>query len=435
MLKLIFLLAFSFYCQVDGSSETSVRLEPFTLNLNSKSKPETGDYLVLLRKLTGTHLEKKIKTEITVETLGDDSIEFSHVELLMKALTLDKDIGGRRALRRELETSATYISKATFEGSAFFSTDNIPDESVLYDVQLQAFSGAAKKDLLNDIQAVSDEPFLANARDLSVTFGVVPSGHSPKQDITDEGEKSSRSSLFPMIIGVGAGIFLLAVGTILWQFRQRTPSYLTKPAEEPRKESEKDFGELEINSTRSPSPPPSISSMDSSKFTYNEAGGTFKSAKSSSKGSRSCNNTIDLNMNVDAWQNAQEASENLTFAVEDISVIQKHSPQKTVVMKKESRTAEGNRHKMLPENSTASTQDTSYLSRDSVAMLDTKGKFEKHSVKYQGRLSRPAGVGCRQTNLFEESICEDEIGVETSDSDVISDLKNLSVQINHHRAV
>mmetsp|Transcript_24903 Transcript_24903/g.72945 ORF Transcript_24903/g.72945 Transcript_24903/m.72945 type:complete len:255 (-) Transcript_24903:6-770(-) len=252
MLKLIFLLALSLQWIVDGSNENSIRLEPFTLNVKSKSKPETGNYLALIRKLTRTHLERKIKKEIVVETLGNGPIgEFCLVELLMKALTLDKDTEGRSELRREFDESVTYISRVTFEGLASFGTDYSLDESILYDIQLQAFSGAAKKRLLNKIQTASDEPFLADARDLTVTFGIIPSSHSLEPEIADAGEKGSGSpeitdareedtggtSSFSVIIGAGAGIFLLVVETILWCYRRRTQSDATAPAYEPRRES------------------------------------------------------------------------------------------------------------------------------------------------------------------------------------------------------
>lgn len=451
MLRLIVLVTAALGGWHVGAEDAAVRLEPFTLNLRSSSKPETGDYLVLLRKLTTTHLERKMIDEIDVVD--------NHVELLMKALTLDKDVGGggNRRVRRELdEEESYYVSKATFEGSAFFATDGfIPDASILYDIQLQAFSGSSKKELMNELQSLSDEPFLANAQELSVTFGAV-SGHSLDPESANSADASTEgsSSLLPVIIGVGAGAVLLIGLVMFWYFKHRTPSYLKEPRRDSGGKSETDFGKLETNPTGSPSPPPSISSMDSSKFTYNEAGaslagGTYKSAKSkSSKGStKSCNNTIDLNMNVDAWQNAQgDTDENLTFAMEDVSVIQKQSPEKSMVLQQggsqiESGAIEIVPRKLLAETSTAMTEDTSYLSEDRLSKRDHKSKYQQHhSAKYQGgaRLSRQPGPGRSSGSMFHDECVsgEGELGVSmaTNDSDVINDLKNLSVQINRHRS-
>ena len=399
----------------DGADEAAVRLFPFTVQLRSKSKPEKGNYLVRLRNILEGHLRQNTIELLPSGTYGEGFID---VELFLAHFTLNEDDDVKnRNLRRDSQASTEYVLTAHFEGLVHFQSHAIPDEDVMYDIQLQAFSGNLRIDLLNEIQS-SGDAFFAAAHELQTFFGAI-------QAARPTGKENGLGSLplLPMAIGVVVGIILIAIGSYAFYLRKRDgPTNLLREPQETRSKTQHHHGNLEISSTRSLSPLRSIRSTDSSKFTYNEAATAFKSG--SGKSTISGDSTINFSMNVDAWKNAgKTANHEVPFSGDDISIIHRNSPKKPVVLQStDGRRMKEQRQLFHVEVSAgvSETEGPSSLSKESLSNFSNSTKSKRNSVKYHANAGKPiAATSCRRLSQREGG--------------VINDLKNLSLQINEYR--
>ena len=136
---------------INEESINNVKLAPFSIELRSKKKSVTGNYLAELEQTTLNHLNDFFRGE-----LMDSSGEFyNFVNASLKVTAFSSEVeAGKRSLRRDLQSN--FIASVSYVGFLQFSGDSVPEEEFIRDLQLQAFIGQAKLYFLNQLEPSSD---------------------------------------------------------------------------------------------------------------------------------------------------------------------------------------------------------------------------------------------------------------------------------------
>lgn len=401
-----------------GAHAHRVDLVPFSLKLLSGSRSNTRDFLLELRTTTSDFVESYFYSIFT-DSLNDEAYHFDEVVLAVKSVSMHEDDQG-----------PAYSSTVVFEGAVYFTDSKIPGQKHMDNHLAEAFDGDTKKSLLYQLQLSSDA-FLAGIEDIDFSYFKIEA----IEESNDNGEnKTSNTLLIIASVCFSIGLAIAAVGT-LWHIRKKE----NKVSDPKVGINQKRFPGIQPSSTCSPSLAPSLASMQSSKFTFDPRSQS-SNTQTKSGGSRCSTLQLDANetFNVEAWQNSKGDAAKFTPFGADISVIEASgdSPDITLNIPKQSRVDEDSLEccevpvLSFLDNSAVESSGapaSTLLSRDNVSKIGKhrllSGQLATYHRKDRASESKGASVAS-----------EDDSSILSDGSDVIMDLKNLSVQIQHHRS-
>lgn len=339
-----------------------------------------------------------------------DSTYFQHLDLSVKQF----DVGGRRL--------SEYSMAILYHGVSFYSSPDVPDKELVREIVSESFMADARKEFINSLVA-SNDGFLANLQYMVITINdkVVANEdfahHVSSSNGGGESESSTSWVLVAAVAGSALGV-LVAIAILFYIWRlNRSKNFL----ELPERYCSQEELDLEMKSTQSPSPEKSLISQESSKFTYNPRGRSEDSTLPSQFSELQVDSTQTVN--VEAWQkNAISPITPAPFGA-DISAIEDEVQKDDLSMVEECPSSQ--ERSSSAESSNASCFN--YLSKNSLMNL---ANLERSSAEPPKRVT-PRNMYSMSTD---DSNVLSEISLHDDNSDVISDLKNLSVQFQQHRA-
>lgn len=366
---------------------------------------------------TRSHLNKHF-TKYFEEEEGHDADYFQHLDLSVKQF----DVGGTR---RRL--SSEYSMAILYHGVSFYNSSPVPDKEVVYEIVSESFMGDSRKEFV-DAFLDSKDSFLANLQYMVIMINdkVVANEDFAHHVASSNGEETSSSGTSWVLVAAVAGSALgvlvaIAILFYIWRLK-RSESFL----ELPEKYCTQEELDLELKSTQSPSPEKSLISQESSKFTYNPSGGLSSGmSKDSTLPSNFSTGGLQVDstqpVDVEAWQKNSISPITPAPFGHDISAIE-DEVQRDLSMVEE---CPSSQERSSAESSSASAFN--YLSKNSLMSL---ANIERGSTEPPKRVS-PKNMYSMSTD---DSNVMSEISLNDDGSDVISDLKNLSVQFQQHRA-
>mmetsp|Transcript_14733 Transcript_14733/g.23035 ORF Transcript_14733/g.23035 Transcript_14733/m.23035 type:complete len:432 (-) Transcript_14733:269-1564(-) len=408
----------------NGVCSSKVPLAPVSFQFESLSDSDASNFLNAIRQETEDHLNDYFE-EYFLDILNGEF--FSHVSL---------SLAGYEKYEKFEPTGEiyNYVARVEFTGDADFNDVPVPHEDFLNDVLVKAFLGDNRIAFWDELKE-SMNPLLEDITYMNVR---VDEDVISEEDLQDSNEPTENIPVFYFAIA-GAGGVLVAFIAVYFCYCRSSRRSSDKAADKNGNiQAEKQRGrpektrklltsgaqveqpDLELASTRSPSPIRSLGSQDSSKFTYNP-----KSRESDNE-SHSFTKQVDVNarsIDVSAWQKSALVSPiTPTFQPsfgQDISAIEvSGSPDKSRL-------------------NVASFQDQDSTEQDILDVKDSKSSkahAPKEKVKQlSGQPSSRYGFG--QRSLEDSTSAEYNDSLVSDGSDVIKDLKNLSVQIRAHRTL
>ena len=218
-------------------------------------------------------------------------ITLIHLDLSVKQF----DVGGERHL-------AEYSMAILYHGVAYFKSAP-PDKPLAYEIVAEAFQGDLREQFVTALLE-SNSPFLAQLQYIVVTINdwVVANDDLSHRVSTSQDSSSSSTSWLLVLAVAGAAIGVLVAIAILiyiWHLN-RSENFLELPEKYGAKDEFHDELDLEMKSTKSPSPEKSIISQESSKFTYNPRGFSENSTLPSQFSGLEVDSSQPIN--VEAWQ-------------------------------------------------------------------------------------------------------------------------------------
>ena len=377
------------------------------LELHSKSSSEARLLLSDLVTRTSTFLDKELQKYFS-ESTSISGEYYSHTVL------------GVVDFKIEQTGDVLYSAIIDFEGSSFFTTVPLPGAGFIVNLFKDAFQGDSRLDYVRDLQS-SDIPFLRDVSFVVVELNnqVIASEDmttdNTNKDSTGSGTLSTESMALIVARSSAAALALCLVAFAFFYCKR------SKKASKLRVktiQSNQGTSEDPESPVHSPSPVHSICSQESSKFTYNprsiytstsSISALTMETKTISSHFSSLNVDIDNGIDMGEWTRQTTISP-MTPAPfgHDISAIEPSGKDLSLVM-------EG-----TDEDYTPASQKSSRASLTKSALRDLDEKI--------------MNVDWNHRNCFNDSYQSEGEGYEVSDhSDVISDLNNLSLQIDKHR--
>mmetsp|Transcript_7121 Transcript_7121/g.10199 ORF Transcript_7121/g.10199 Transcript_7121/m.10199 type:complete len:431 (-) Transcript_7121:154-1446(-) len=405
---------------LNGVCSSKVPLAPVSFQFESLSDSDASNFLNAIRQETEDHINNHFQ-EYFSDILNGGF--FSHASL---------SLAGYEKYEKFEETGEiyNYVARVEFTGDADFNDVPVPHENFLNDILVKAFLGDNRIAFWDELKA-SMNPLLADITYMNVR---VDEDVISEEDLQDSNEPSdfNITVLYVAIAGI-VGVLVAFVAAYFCYCRSSRRSSDKAADNNGNIQAEKQRGrlekthklttsnarveqpDLELASTRSPSPIRSLGSQDSSKFTYNPK------SRDSDNESHSFTKQVDVNarsIDVSAWQKSALVSPiTPTFQPsfgQDISAIEiSGSPDKSRLH-------------------VTSFQDQDIL--DIKESKPSKAYAPKEKVKQlPGQPSSRYGFG--QRSLEDSTSAEYNDSLVSDGSDVIKDLKNLSVQIRAHRTL
>lgn len=239
----------------------------------------------------------------------------------------------------------------------------VPDETELRNIQLQAFVGQAKLDFLNRLQLSATDDLLSSATYAKITF------------ISNIPSANDKSKMNTILIACSSVFLAVALTFAAWSYynikvkakniggKSKTQSW--------RKSKLRKIPDLELAQTESLSP-----SNPGTFPTFFDGAASINTFLKNDGKSIVTTNTIDINCNVDmlAWKHSKTA-EAVPFET-DITMIASNSPNKTMEVPKDLQFG--------PQKQSSSRGGTekNYLSKASLSNHN-ETRFETHSRKYK----------------------------------------------------
>lgn len=353
------------------------------------------------------HFEKRF-----AEEGKDESDYFVHLDLSVKQY----DIGGERRHLQE------YSMAIMYHGVSYYN-DVAPDKGVTYDIVAEAFQGDLRQELITALLE-SRIPFLSRLQYMVVTLNdrVVSNDDLSHRASSNHEDTSTGTSWYLVLAVAGAAVgLLIVIGILIYiLLLSRSKNFLELPEKCTSRDDFQNELDLELKSTQSPSPEKSIISQESSKFTYNPR----SISKSSTLPSQFSGLEVDSSqqINVEAWQKNAIVSPitPVPFGA-DISAIED----------------EGHKDLSMVEECASSQERSSFAESSNASAFKN---LSKNSLMSLANLERKAEPPKRVSppNMYsmstDDSHVLSEISLNDDGSDLISDLKNLSVQFQQHRA-
>ena len=353
------------------------------VNLQLQSSTSDKDPETLLVEVL-TQTVKYLDQSFTHILMGS-GIEFSHIGLSVDTFDIASSVN---------EDSVSF----TFSGTAFFESDPPPTQDDVLEILAQSFLGKNSQKFTSTLMQ-SSSPFLQRLSYAIVQVNgyVIPGNVLQEEPESNPPEESSMNALFIAAIAgsVTAAFLVVLLCYCLCCLRSDTDDSKSSRAQ-PQNQSKRTISASQTGETddieavsQAPSSPQSIASQDSSVFTYNPTYNTRASFDASTLST----NTTDTNaLDLATWQQ-KNIINNSRFAPfgHDISAIEMLNDNK----KDLSLIEEGD------ESATPVKSMEQYLSKENLSNCE---RLEKYNWDDQSQ-----------------------------SSDVITDLCNLSHQINQYR--
>lgn len=330
--------------------------------------------------------------------------------------------------------SRSFISTVEFDGVLAFNVEPVPSTDLIRDLLTNAFKGHNLEFFLKSLMS-SNDPFLGNLTHAFIEVNEIPIsttglGTENDQESSDEGIQLQQWAEIAIYVacGIVGALVLIAFFCLCrclfgkGQVQDAGDIIKIKDIEFPSPVNDSDkvrrhdakAGNSKARRSQKPvdrslSPMRSIVSQDSSMFTYNPTG-MSRDLATLSLGSVSNINISNTNFDLEAWQRPNIISSRAPAPFgHDISAIEQRD------------------HLSLIEEEDESVLQTRGSQRQSkkkkISSLDKRSSASlQYSKKtYSRNLPQP---------YTRESSTEESF---SSSSDVINDLKNLSLQIDRHR--
>jgi hypothetical protein len=342
--------------------------------------------------------------------------------------------------------TGSFITTLEFDGKLFFNSDPAPSQSFLNTLLVNAFQGLNLDLYLQSLVSSEDERFLHKLTHIIIEISentVTDTNLEETDAIEPEGDESDKgwTELATYAVAGVVGALLMLGAFCLFRClcckgkRQvddglepismksiEIPATLKPVQPESRRSKPLQYkartsrsNDFFTHRERSPSPVRSLASQDSSKFTYNPAG---VSKTPLSLGSLSTVNIDVQNVDLEAWQR-QNTITPITpdpFGM-DISAIEGKDRDLS----------------LIEEGDEGSRQGGQYRSRKSLSSLEARNS---RSRKLPSRApSQPSIPSRTMEPRGMDFYTEDSSTMDVTEisSDVINDLRNLSLQFDKHR--
>jgi hypothetical protein len=354
-----------------------------------------------------SHLKQQFRSHFEEEEGKSDY--FQYLDLSVKQY----DVGGERHL-------AEYSMAILYHGVAYFNRAP-PDKSLAYDIVAEAFQGDLREQFVTALLE-SKSPFLSQLQYIVVTINDLVVANDDLSHRVSTSQDSSSSTSWLVVLAVAGSAFgvlvALAILIYIWHLN-RSKNFLELPKKYGANKDEF-HDELEMKSTSSPSPEKSIISQESSKFTYNPR--SF--SESPTLPSQFSGLEVDSSqpINVEGWQKGAISPITPVPFGADISAIEVDLAKDLSILEECTSSQE---RSSSAESSGVS--DLNYLTKNSLTSL---ANMMERSAEPPRRVTAP--------NIYsmstDDSNVLSEISLNDDGSDIISELKKLSVQFQQHRA-
>lgn len=349
----------------------------------------------------------------------DNPNYFQHLDLSVKEF----DVGGEGRKNRRLSYAAEYSMAILYHGVSFYNSPDLPNKDYVQDLVSESFMGDARTQFIHELVDSRDE-FLSNLQYMVITINdqVVANEDFAHWSTTStsEGDSGSNTSwiLVAAVAGSAVGVMIaIAILFYIWRLN-RSKSFLELPS----KYCTSEEMDLELKSTQSPSPEKSLISQESSKFTYNPRGSC---SEDSTLPSHISELQVDSTQAVDveAWKKGGISPITpVPFGADVSAIVDEGGGDLSMVQECPS----SQERSSVADSSGSNASAYNYLSKNSLMNL---ANLERGNLEPPKRVS-PTNVYSMSTD---DSNVLSEISLNDDGSDVISDLKNLSVQFQQHR--
>lgn len=392
---------------IDEVSFGTLRFE-----LHSKSSSEARVLLADLVARTSVFLDTELQAYFT-KTISDDY--FSHTGLSVADFSID-------------QTDDIITATIDLDGSAFFTTEPIPSKKFIVDLLKQAFQGSSRLGYVRELQ-LADAPFLTEFFYMLVELNgqvIATEDLSHSSEAIDHQDHKSRwesnkHTIIAAICAASAAVCVAGLLGYLFYRRKRSPKVRSpKVLRVKTVGSNQGTDADEVDSVKSPSPIHSICSQESSKFTYNPRSNFGDSTISGLTNEEQTlpSHFSELNVDVDGIMDVEAWTRHSTISPvtpapfgNDISAILPSQKDLSLIM-------EASQEDSTPASQKSKTN--SKLTQSALQDLDDKVLNVNWNTKKN------------EESWYSE---EDSYAVSNTSDDVISDLKNLSMQINRQRVI
>jgi hypothetical protein len=472
-------------CQMFGltTADTlaSISLGQIQMELRSRSPKSdytgTSDSFVMDLLSGSVYFLDKVLFEYFYDS---DSVKFQKLSATIQSYDVHVDDGSME------DTIPHYVATVRLTAQAFFLSQSMANQDLVISVAKAAFNDK-KEDFLRTIWDVTQDPFLRQISTANINVTGVPLNSSEfvndieKSSIQDDADTKSDTTIDAWLIALIASggafciVFMTCAACVcstklddLPALQEPTKSKSTASQETDDEESRHD-GESEVNANtnfgtnamRSPSTVHSITSQDSSIFTYNpRSTKSYTSNGSKTFGSGFFTANSGLEMDLQAWQNGGTVikDENQIPFGQDISAI---SNKKDLSLIEEedfndlSGRLTGSSTQQYFKTTNGVMSPRQYLTEAAVQDLehsDRWGSLTRASTSQNDSVSRDSNqykstrstvgdtslLGRKSSSISKSSYTLSENGASHLDlngtsSDVINDLKDLSYQIDAYR--
>ena len=345
------------------------------------------DILVEMLQIARAHLQESFSK--TFSAVNRESY-FGGLDLSVG----DFELGGDQSMK---------IADLQYNGVAFFGSDPVPEKDAIVDLVTKSFKGDSRSRFIDSI-LMSSDGFLLNIKYLVVSVdGVVVANDDLSRNVPKDEPTFSLTDYYKYVaLAVTSAVFVIGVAALVYACRlKKNTSDIKLEDDTVMRETHKDVMDIELQSTKSPSER-SLTSQESSQFTYNPTGLTNEPAIPSHVTSLQ----IEVNsLSVEVRRNTMMSPITPGPFLTDISAIGPDDKEMSII----------------EEVSSAAETSSGYFSRSSLSFLNRS----THSAKK--KLSRYSMSMDDSNNLSDISLDDDE-GI-----DVINDLKDLSLQIRQQR--
>lgn len=379
------------------------------MRMRSRSYSEINDLLLEILTVTVNFLDSRFESHFA----GDESVEFDRVGLSALSYDLDEVDGG-------------FVATLLLSGRAYFAEGS----TLLRQEVISLTAGAFQRENQAFLQELmkSSDPFL-----MDISYAIVQVDGdvvTENNDASVPGSPSFADQFDTWTIALFAGAigFLVVIVTcLIWlcctsvsdDFDEEEGRANKTPSKANTRQTLEDDSYMH----RSPSPARSMTSQDSSIFTYNPK--SCKSFDSKTFGSFITSNT-GLEMDLEAWQQGSTVPKDDVPFGHDISAI---TNKKDLSLIEEG--SEGG------EDATPAKRNTFKPRRSANALtehslLDLE-QAERHLSLKKSRSASSSSSRRSSSSTRSKKSAKQDIDLDGEAADVINDLKDLSFQIDRYR--
>jgi hypothetical protein len=386
MIKSLLSLLLIGACPITHAAQPEAGLPSLTFELKSASEGDMRNVLVEMLERTRAHLTEHFAVYFA-STVWEGY--FTDLELSVHDF--------------EVEKLEEHSVKITYRGVAYFVSDPVPEKDNILGLVTESFKGDARTRFIDSIIMSSDD-FLLDIKYLVITVDeVVVANEDLAHHVSTEESSSTNYYVIGAVVGASFGM-IIAVVILIYTCRLKKITTWEELPENKLGRGSYD-ADIELKSTKSPSSDRSLISQESSKFTYNPR----MLSDESTIPSHFSTLHVDVvqSVDVEAWKkNTISPITPAPFGA-DISAIELDDKQIL---------------SMVEEGSSTAEMSSGYLSSTSLRNLDWSTQTRKKQS--------PFGMSTDNSKSMSEISLQDI----DDGNDVINDLKNLSVQIQQHRA-